>query len=65
MKDFIGTDLKIGDMVAYSRNPYSNLYKGIIVGFTRKKIRVGTTLEDITSPTVVFSYQTVKICQEK
>ncbi len=61
MKDFIGNELKIGDIVAYVRNPYAELYKGFVVGFTSKKIRVGKTIDDVKNPILVFSYQIVKI----
>ena len=65
MKDFIGNELVIGDVVAYSRNPYSSLYKGFVVGFTPKNIRVGKTVDNLDSPILVQSYQVVKICPEK
>lgn len=64
MKDFIGNELKIGDKVAYSRNPYSSLYSGIVVEFTSKKIRVGASIDDLKSPNCVYPYQTVKVYVE-
>lgn len=64
MKDFIGNELKIGDLVAYARNPYAELNKGFVVGFTSKKIKVGQTNDNINSPILVFSYQIVKILNQ-
>lgn len=60
MKDAFNNELSIGDLVGYARNPYSDINKGIIVGFTEKKIRIGQYLEDDKSPTLCFSYQVLK-----
>lgn len=39
-KDFLGNEVKIGDYVAFARNPYSNMILGKVVGQTPKGFRV-------------------------
>lgn len=41
MKDFNGNVLSIGDEVAFIPVGYRNLTSGIVVGFTKHKIRIG------------------------
>lgn len=65
MKDFINNELNIGDRVAYARNPYSDLYVGVIVEFTNQKIRIGKTIKDVESSILTFPYQTVKVWQQE
>ena len=40
MKDFFGAKLKIGDVVAISVSHYSDLEKGVVTGFTKKRVNV-------------------------
>lgn len=39
-KDFLGNEVKIGDYVAFARNPYSGLILGKVVGYTKKGFKV-------------------------
>lgn len=39
-KDFLGNEVKIGDYVAFARNPYSDMILGKVVGYTPKGIRI-------------------------
>ena len=39
-KDFLGNEVKIGDYVAFARNPYSDMILGKVVGHTPKGFRV-------------------------
>ena len=70
MKDFNGTELKIGDLVAFARNPYADLMIGKIVGFTPKGIKIIKRYKDGTwaeykyeknKYEIVYPYQTCKI----
>jgi len=38
--DFLGSEVKIGDYVAFARNPYSNMILGKVVGYTKKGFQV-------------------------
>lgn len=38
--DFLGKEIKIGDYVAFARNPYSDMILGKVVGFTKKGLKV-------------------------
>lgn len=38
--DFLKNEIKIGNYVAFARNPYSDLILGKIVGFTDKGLKV-------------------------
>lgn len=70
MKDFYGTELEVGDLVAFARNPYADLMVGKVVGFTPKGIKIikkskdGTWCEykyETNKYEVIFPYQTCKI----
>lgn len=39
-KDFIGNEVKIGDYVAFARNPYSDMILGKVVGHTPKGFKI-------------------------
>ena len=39
-KDFLGNEVKIGDYVAFARNPYSDMILGKVVGYTPKGLKV-------------------------
>ena len=41
MKDFAGNELAIGDEVAYIGTHYRHMCSGVVVAFTKHKIRVG------------------------
>jgi hypothetical protein len=41
LKDFAGNELSIGDEVAYIGTHYRHMVSGIVVAFTKHKIRVG------------------------
>jgi len=38
--DFIGNEVKIGDYVAFARNPYSDMILGRVVGYTPKGFKI-------------------------
>ena len=38
--DFLNNEIKIGDYVAFARNPYSDMILGKVVGFTKKGLKV-------------------------
>lgn len=38
--DFLGKEIKIGDYVAFARNPYADMQLGKVVGFTTKGIKI-------------------------
>lgn len=38
--DFLNNEIKIGDYVAFARNPYASMILGKIVGFTDKGLKV-------------------------
>lgn len=70
MKDFNGAELKVGDLVAFARNPYADLMIGKIVGFTPKGIKIikkdrdGNWCEykyEKNKYEIVYPYQTCKI----
>ena len=44
--DFLNNDVRVGDYVAFARNPYSNMILGRVVGFTEKGIKVVRRLRD-------------------
>lgn len=39
-KDFLGNEVKIGDYVAFARNPYSDMILGKVIGYTPKGFRI-------------------------
>ena len=59
--DFIGNKLEIGDRVAYIVKSYERLKFGYIIGFTPKGIRIGDSVDQVNSPTVVLQRYIVKI----
>ena len=68
--DFLGNEVKIGDYVAFTRNPYADMQLGKVVGFTNKGIKIVKRYKDGTwggsqfykkDYEVVFSYQYVKV----
>lgn len=61
MKDFLGNELEIGDIVAVTRNPYSQQWKRFVIGFSPKGIRVSITKDGEQEGNVYFSRQTVKV----
>ena len=38
--DFLNNEIRIGDYVAFARNPYANMILGNVVGFTEKGLKV-------------------------
>lgn len=38
--DFLKNEIKIGDYVAFARNPYSDMILGKVVGFTKNGLKV-------------------------
>ena len=40
MKDAIGNDLQVGDIVVYTEMHYSRLYRGKVFSITPKRIRI-------------------------
>lgn len=40
MKDFLGNELAIGDVVIFPEPKYRNLRRGKIIAFTPKKVRI-------------------------
>ena len=56
MKDFLGKELKLGDLVVVTEPQYRNLVKAKIVAFTPKKVRIeyrsqlGLTETDLSEP---------------
>lgn len=44
MLDVRGKPLAVGDRVVYSTGRYANLYVGYVVGFTPKRIKVGSSM---------------------
>ena len=46
MKDFLGKELELGDMVVVTEPNYRNFVKAKIIAFTPKKVRVEYTLYD-------------------
>ena len=38
--DFLNNEIRIGDYVAFTRNPYSNMILGEVVGFTDKGFKI-------------------------
>lgn len=38
--DFLNNEIKIGDYVAFARNPYSDMILGKVVGFTKNGLKV-------------------------
>lgn len=40
MKDFIGQELEIGDLIATTDHGYASLQKGVIKSFTPKKVKL-------------------------
>jgi hypothetical protein len=54
MKDFIGQELAIGNVVAVTEPNYRNLVKATILRFTPKRVVLqffeGTTLREYTTP---------------
>ena len=70
MKDFLNNEVKIGDYVAFARNPYADMQLGKVVGFTNKGIKIIRKFENGTwgatqfynkDYEIVFPYQYVKI----
>ena len=45
-KDFLSNKIKVGDYVAFARNPYSDLKLGKVIGFTPKGFRIKRKLSD-------------------
>lgn len=70
MKDFINNELKIGDYVAFARNPYADLMIGKVVGFTPKGIKITRKYKDGSwggsqfydkDYEIIYPYQCVRI----
>ncbi len=40
MKDFLGTEIQLGDMVVLTQPNYRNLVRAKVIAFTPKKVRV-------------------------
>lgn len=40
MKDFLGTELQLGDMVVLTQPSYRNFVRAKVIAFTPKKVRV-------------------------
>lgn len=69
--DFLKNGIKIGDYVAFARNPYSDLILGKVIGFTPKGLKVkrryksgnweGKDYNGKEVYEVIFPYQCVKI----
>lgn len=38
--DFLNNEIKIGDYVAFARNPYADMILGKVVGFTKNGLKV-------------------------
>lgn len=58
MKDRLGKEFKLGDMVVYSDGRYADLYIGHVIGMTPKMIRIqnprgGRTLKAPTQVAIV------------
>lgn len=68
--DFLNNEVKIGDYVAFARNPYADMQLGKVVGFTNKGIKVIRRFKDGTwggrkfsnkDYEIIFPYQYAKI----
>lgn len=68
--DFLDNEVKIGDYVAFARNPYAKMQLGKVVGFTNKGIKIVKRYKEGTwggsqfidkDYEVVFPYQYVKV----
>lgn len=44
--DFLKNEIKIGDYVAFARNPYCDMILGRVVGFTQKGLKVVRKLKN-------------------
>ena len=56
MKDLIGRDLEVGQYVAYTKNPYAQLYIGKIFKLTPKGVKVERIPKPKWHPETVFKY---------
>jgi hypothetical protein len=73
MKDFLGKELEIGDLVVVTEPKYRNLVKAKIVAFTPKKVRIeyrsylGRNYTYLSEPDFLVLYQKFEwpnVCHE-
>lgn len=73
MKDFLGKELELGDLVVVTEPQYRNLVKAKIIAFTPKKVRIeyrsylGLTETYLSEPNFLVLYQKCEypdVCHE-
>lgn len=61
MKDIMGVELQVGDVVAFNPPSYKGLIMGKIIAFTPKMVRVSYKYSsEVSTSTVVYPSDVVK-----